>query len=346
MRIVSEKRGHARGVVMEVLEPSPMRIAAPCPHFTVCGGCHYQHIPYSAQLEFKRNILREQLERLAGISSPPVLECIASPFDYSYRNNIQFHLSPAGKLSYLAAGGDALIEINVCYLPEPELNQVWQSLDFDPGISLERIGLRQGSNDEILLTLESSVAEIPEFTTEMPLSAVLMTDEGEILLSGNDHLTMEVHDRSFRVSAGSFFQVNSLMAGRMVDYILDTLPLDSSTDLLELYCGVGLFSAFLAPRVRRLAGVEVSPSACRDFAANLDEFDNVELYEGTAGEVLPALDWHPQVILADPPRAGLEPAAMEAILRMKPAFIGYISCDPSTLARDARKLLACRLYAY
>ena len=116
-----------------------------------------------------------------------------------------------------------------------------------------------------------------------------------------------------------------------------------STTLLDLYCGVGLFSAFFAPKCGRVIGVEASPSACEDFTANLDEFDNVELYEGTAEEVLPGLVGqiaNLSHVIVDPPRAGIERHALDAIVQLNPQKIAYVSCDPSTLARDAARLIA------
>jgi 23S rRNA (uracil1939-C5)-methyltransferase len=112
--------------------------------------------------------------------------------------------------------------------------------------------------------------------------------------------------------------------------------------VLDVYCGVGLFSAFLAPRAGRVIGIESSPSACEDFSANLDEFENVELYEGVAEEILPALVGqitNPPCVIVDPPRAGVHPRALDAILSLGPGCIAYISCDPSTLARDVRRLM-------
>jgi 23S rRNA (uracil1939-C5)-methyltransferase len=149
-----------------------------------------------------------------------------------------------------------------------------------------------------------------------------------------------VKDRIFRVSAASFFQVNTAMAGKMVQHLLDHLSVSPQTTLLDVYCGVGLFSAFFAGRVGRLIGVEVSPSGCQDFAANLDEFDNVELYEAPAESVLPGLDVNPEVVIVDPPRAGLDKHVLETLLARHPASIAYVSCDPSTLGRDAARLIS------
>jgi 23S rRNA (uracil1939-C5)-methyltransferase len=158
-------------------------------------------------------------------------------------------------------------------------------------------------------------------------------------MAGSDHILMRVLGREFKVSAASFFQVNTVMAGKMVEHLLASLPVSLSTTLLDVYCGVGLFSAFLAPKCGRVIGVEASESACEDFTVNLDEFDNVELYEGEAEDVIPHLEVKPDIVLVDPPRAGLDKAVVDGILKMNPGFIGYVSCDPSTLARDAARLI-------
>ena len=152
-------------------------------------------------------------------------------------------------------------------------------------------------------------------------------------------MLIRVLDRDFKVSAPSFFQVNTAMAGKMVEHILDNLPVTPASTLLDIYCGAGLFSAFLAPKCGRLIGVESSVSACEDFAYNLDEFENVELYEGLAEDVVPHLEAAPDIVLLDPPRAGLEKRVVDGLLRLNPQVIAYVSCDPSTLGRDAARLI-------
>jgi 23S rRNA (uracil1939-C5)-methyltransferase len=174
---------------------------------------------------------------------------------------------------------------------------------------------------------------------------VHLTDNDVVVMAGDDHLTMIVDDRLFHVSAASFFQVNTEIAGKMVGHLLAHLPVSLATTLLDVYCGVGLFSVFFAPFIGRLIGIESSPSACDDFTVNLDEFDTVELYEAPAENVLPALDLKPDIVIVDPPRLGLDKRALDALLVPGPARIAYVSCDPSTLARDAARLIAggCRL---
>jgi 23S rRNA (uracil1939-C5)-methyltransferase len=339
VRVMEEKRGFARAELVDVLEASPERIAPRCIHFGVCGGCHYQNLPYEEQLQAKTEILRDQLARIGRIENPPVRDMVASPSPWNYRNHVQFHLTEEGKLGYMTAGIPRVFAISECHLPEGSINSFWPQLEFEPGIEIERISLRSGMDDELMLVLESDAPEPPELEIEAGISATHVFDGNTVVIAGNDHVMIRVLDHDFKVSAASFFQVNTAMAGKMVQYILSNVLGSPSLTLLDVYCGVGLFSAFLAPKCERVIGIESSPSACEDFAFNLDEFENVELYEGLAEDVIPHLDVQPDVVLVDPPRAGLEKRVVDGLLKLSPRMIAYVSCDPSTLARDVARLI-------
>jgi 23S rRNA (uracil1939-C5)-methyltransferase len=343
VRTVEERRGHVRAELLEVLVPSPQRITPRCRHFTVCGGCHYQHLDYPAQLAAKTDILREQLQRLGGVAEPPLQPMIASPRAWNYRNHVQFHLTGEGALAYAAhqpipQAPLTFIPITECHLPEETLNDLWPNLQFDPGLGIERVSLRAGTAGEAMLILESE--EMPALEIEADLSVVHLRDGESLVLAGEDAITLQVHGRPFRVSAASFFQVNTPMAEKMVTYLLERLSPSASATFLDVYCGVGLFSAFFAPRVGRLIGIEISPAACEDFVLNLDEFENVELYEGAAEDILPGLSGSVDLAIVDPPRAGLDRRALDALLAQGPRRIAYVSCDPSTLGRDTARLTA------
>ncbi len=345
--LVEEKRGFARAELLEVLRPSPERILPGCPAAS-CGGCHYMHMTYPAQLAAKTAILRDQLQRITGLAEPPVAPIVPSPQQWHYRNAAQFHLGPDGRLGFQAPGSHRVVPGEDCRLCHPAIAEILLMLDFGADAGIERVQVRVGMEDEILLVLESNDPLPPELTIDLPVSVAFAGSGGPggpagnppLVLAGDDHLLIEAAGRPFRVSAGSFFQVNLPQAENMLGYLLENLPLEPQALLLEVYAGVGLFSAFLAPRVGQLAAVESAPSAIDDFAANLDEFDNVALYDGPAEEVLPALDLRPDIILVDPPRAGLALPALDALLAMEAPFLAYISCDPATLARDAKRLLA------
>ncbi|GIV63289.1 MAG: 23S rRNA (uracil-5-)-methyltransferase RumA [Bellilinea sp.] len=340
VELIEEKRGFARARLVEVLKASPQRIIPRCRHFGVCGGCHYQHLPYAEQLRVKSEVLREQLERIGGIGAPPLEAIQPSPREWHYRNTVQFHLDERGRLGYEAMGSNQVVAIEECFLPQPPLDEIWRQLDFEAGLGIERVGLRVGLDEEVLLTLEGQATELPALEVDLPISAVHLSPAGSLVLAGEDWLPMEVNGRLFRVSAESFFQINTAQAGAMVEYLQEALPLDQQTTLLDVYCGVGLFSAFLAERVARCIGVEVSPSACEDYAVNLDEYDHVELYMGAAEEVLAGLRLSGRlVVVLDPPRAGLDRRALDALVALQPEWIAYVSCDPATLARDLKRLV-------
>lgn len=337
-RAVEEKTGFVRAELEEVLEPSSQRIQPHCQHFGLCGGCHYQHMPYELQLESKRSILSEQLTRLGGIEAPQVAPVVHGE-PWRYRNHIQFHLCEDGRLGFMPRQGDQPFAVQECHLPEEALAKAWPNLDFEALPELERIGLRAGLEEDIQIILEGREDAVPEVLVEdFPFSVVHLKDSETVTLVGSDTVILQVLNKAFRVSAGAFFQVNSAVAGMMVQHVLEAIPAGAEL-LLELYSGVGLFSAFLAPRVRRLVAVESSPAACADFEVNLDEFDNVELYEAPAEMALRALNLKPEVILADPPRAGLARGVLDQILEMSPQLLVYVSCDPATLGRDARRLV-------
>jgi 23S rRNA (uracil1939-C5)-methyltransferase len=345
LRIIEEKRGHARAELVDVLEPSPVRIAARCAHFGACGGCHYQYLPYETQLATKTQILADQLARIGGLTGLAPRPAVGSPNAFNYRNHVQFALTPAGRLGYHRARSNEVLEIRECHLPETELNMIWPQLNFEAIPDLERIGLRIGARNDIQLMLESQDPQPPEISVEeLDISVVHLSPAGSILLAGSEAIAIEILERVFRISAGSFFQVNQAMAEAMVLHILDTIPiyqpLTAETTVLDVYCGAGLFSKFLAEKVGRLIGIESSPYASDDFVVNLDEYEHVELYEAAAEDVLPALDITPQVIVVDPPRQGLERVVLDELLRLAAPLLVYVSCDPATLSRDARRLTA------
>lgn len=338
VEIIEQKKAYARARLLEVLTPSPDRIAPRCRHFGVCGGCQYQHMPYNKQLEAKQSIFNEQLKRLARLESPKVLPIKPSPLEWNYRNTLQFHLSPAGRLGFQEAASHRVLEISECHLPLPGIDALWKQLEFEPSVPFERIELREGLNGDLLMEIESKEPDLPELNIEAPISVVQTWRDGSAVLAGENALRQKACGQEFTVSAGSFFQVNTLQAEAMVSEVLSLLPLKPIKSILDLYCGVGLFSKFLAPQCDHLIGVESSPSACDDFAENLDEFDHVDLYQGAAEDILPGLDVKPEIVVADPPRVGLAQQVTGELLRMQPKQIIYVSCDPATLARDLRRM--------
>jgi 23S rRNA (uracil1939-C5)-methyltransferase len=356
VELVERKKRFARARLVEVVVPAPERRVPRCPHHfqlapppgfdstghtTACGGCQLQHLDDAAQLAFKQRLVREQLTRIGGLAEPLVRPTLPSPAAYYYRNHAQFSLTPEGRLGFWSVDSRRVVALRECHQIEPPLGDLFGRVSVEPeqAAGLEHVSLRAGAEGETLVVLEVKADEAPEVELDLPVDAALLRPDGTSLaLAGRDNLVYVVRGRPFRVSAGSFFQVNTVMAERLVDLVLEGLALRGGEAVLDLYCGVGLFTAFLAPTAGRVVGVESFAPAVADAAINLDEFDRIEIYEAAVEAVLPALQGRFDAVVLDPPRAGCVPAALDALLAASPARIVYVSCDPATLARDARRL--------
>ncbi len=358
VEIVEQKKRFARARLLEVLLPAPERLVPRCPHHfqlaspegfdsstlsTACGGCQLQHLDYAGQLAFKHHTVVEQLTRVGGLADPPVRPTLPSPVVFNYRNHAQFSLTSEGRLGFWSADSRRVVVIRECHQIEPPLAELFHHVAVEPAQvpELERVNLRAGADDETLVVLEASLEGPPEVELDMPVDAALLRPDGASLaLAGRDDVLMEVRGRPFRVSAGSFFQVNTAMAEPLVDLVLEALSLAGGEAVLDLYCGVGLFTAFIAPVAGRVVGVESFAPAVADAAINLDEFENVEIYAAPVEAVLPRLEGAFDAVVLDPPRAGCTPEGLDALLAAQAARIVYVSCDPATLARDAKRLVA------
>jgi 23S rRNA (uracil1939-C5)-methyltransferase len=330
------RKGFFRARLLEVLEPAPDRIAPRCRHFGECGGCQFQHLAYPSQVRAKESILREQLLRLGGILEAPIRPTIVSPNAWNYRNHVQG--TPAGKrLGFFRAGSQEVLPIDECHLPEPRLWELWNKLDWEPGPGLRQIGFRAGDDDEMIV-FEGEAGQIPEVVVESDVSAAWLDSQGEAFYLAGGPLRYEILGRAFTVSAGSFFQVNTAQIPAMVKTVMGMAEPAGNETALDIYCGTGLFSAFLAERAARVIGIEESASAAADFEINLDTYDTVELYAASAEAALEAITARVDVAVVDPPRSGLSAPAMRALLRAAPGRVVMVSCEMSTLARDARIL--------
>lgn len=339
VELVEEFKRHARARLLEVLEPAPERVEAPCPHFGVCGGCSWQHIAYEAQLRFKQEMVRAQLQRLGQQVKPLVREVWGMEQPWAYRNQVQLVADEEGRLGYQALRSHDAVPVEVCLVTHPLLDDLWSALDLEVE-ELDRLILRAGTaTGEQMLILEGPAEAIPELEVDMPISCLYQGDDGRLtVLVGDSFFHEQVGGRRFRVSGPSFFQVNTAQAERLVEVAQRYLAPQPKEALLDAYCGVGLFSLLFAPQVGSVLGIEESPWAIADAQANAAGMEQVTFVEGTVEEVLPALGRAFDVVLLDPPRAGCAPAALRALAACQPSRIVYVSCDPATLARDVATL--------
>ncbi len=340
VEIVEEKKRYARARLIEVLSPSPHRVEPPCPHFGLCGGCQWQHIAYDAQLGFKRDIVRDQLARLAGLPDVPVHPVAGMADPWRYRNHVQLVPDVEGRLGYRQAETHRVVAIEECRLMHPLVDDLFAALDLDLP-QLQRLSLRAGvrTGDQLII-FETRDGQPPQLEIDVPVSCVFLTNDGlPLTLIGYDYIMERVAGREYRISAPSFFQVNTAQAERLVEMVAEDLSPAGDETLLDAYCGVGLFGLSLAGRVRRVIGVEGNPWAVADARFNAQDVANVEVVEGAVEDVVAGLDESVTLAVADPPRQGLAPAVRAALGRLAPRRLAYVSCDPATLARDARALM-------
>ncbi len=310
-------RDYVEGVVTKVLEPSRSRIEAKCRLFGDCGGCQLQHLEYPAQLAAKEGIVREQLARIGGLPDAPVNPVVGAENPWSYRNHVRFSTGRKfGDAGFIHRRGRGLLTVKRCPIADPWVNATLPRLQ-GHARGLHQIQLRRNA------------------ATESTLIAPAMEVLGDE--SGQDHYVEELAGRRFRVSASSFFQVNSAQAEKLVQLVEAELPRQGRL-LVDAYAGVGTFAAIFAERFERVIAIEESPSAMGDAEVNLDGVENVEFRRAKVEELLPNLAEEPDVVLLDPPRVGCAPEVLDALVTHAPPTIVYVSCNPTTLARDLKRL--------
>ena len=344
VEIVEDRGRFARGRITQLISPATERVIPRCKHFGACGGCHWQHIPYALQLQYKSQIVRDQLARIGGIHEPLVYPAIGADDPWHYRNHIQFHLSRERRLGFMSAKTNFVVPIEECHIMEPAVEALWRELELDVP-DLREVALRAGIHSgERLAALRLDSDEAPEAEIDLPVNCVVqLADGSEVVLAGDNHFHETLAGLSFQVSADSFFQVNTPQAERLLQLVLQYVQAGTRPQpvILDAYCGVGTFALALAPFARRIIGIEGAPSAVRDARVNAQAFSNIEIVEGAVEVVLPGLAEALDIAVLDPPREGCGTAVLDALslVRRVPRIV-YVSCDPSTLARDVKRLVA------
>jgi 23S rRNA (uracil1939-C5)-methyltransferase len=296
---------------------------------------------YETQLQYKRSIVRAQLQRIAGLRDATVLPTLGMSDPWHYRNHVQFSVSRAGKLGFMAAGSRKVVPIERCLLMPPLLEEVFDSLDIELS-GLQRLSLRAGINTgEQMIIFEMESDQPPELEVGLPIScALLLSDGTAVTLVGSPYIHELVAGRTYRISAASFFQVNTPQTEKLVSLVSTYLSPGPDSIVLDAYCGVGTFALDLAAKAKQVIGIENNNAAIVDARANAAEMDNVVFVHGPVEEIIPTLDVTGPLVVIDPPRTGLDKTALSALVNLAPERIVYVSCDPATLARDVKRLLA------
>ena len=340
VELTEEKAKYARAHLLEVIAASPQRVEPRCPHFGTCGGCHWQHIAYETQLSLHEDTLRSQLKRIGHLMDVPVQPSLSMSNPWHYRNHVQLHLDEAGHLGFMAARENRVVAIQECPIMHPLVADVFAALDIDFP-ELKKVSIRAGTTtQQQLLILETVGETAPALEADMAVSCVLLLGDGTaVTYVGDNYVSENLAGRSFRVSATSFFQVNTAQTEHVLATVRHYLTPRPNEVLLDIYCGVGIFGLSLAEEVRRVIGIEDSESAVADARFNSQGIDNVQFLQGRAEELLPDLEERVDMVILDPPRQGCHKKALTALLELAAPKITYVSCDPATLARDVRGLV-------
>lgn len=377
VRIVNVGKSVAHGRIVEILERSPARIEPDCPYFGRCGGCDFRHVTYAEECRLKRQRVFDALSRIGG-AEPGELPMHGAPEQNGYRNKVQYPVGQGKNRAvagFFRNRTHEIISIESCKIQPECADRIraavlsWMEKEKLRGYdekthtgTVRHIYLRRGwVSGQLLCCIVVNCAELRQ--KQSLISALLAAEPGltSIVLSyhqkrgntvlgerfetvyGADTIEDTLCGNRFRLSPRSFYQINHDQAERLYEKALEFADLHGNETVLDLYCGVGTITLCLAKRAKKAYGVEIIASAIEDARLNAREngIGNAEFFCADASEAAKRFaqaGQKPDVIVADPPRKGLAPEVIEAMLAMQPERIVYVSCDPATLARDVRLL--------
>lgn len=335
----------AEGVTIQAA--SADRVYPQCPHFGPgrCWGCQWQHIDYPAQLLLKQDVLADQLSRLGKFDDRTLEAAVQpvrpSPKQWHYNAHLTLERAPDGGFGLHKVDGRSIEPLTTCLVLHEELLALYNVLDIDFS-AVRRLQLLRGSDGATMLTLTLTSEDAPELSADLATSINLILPDNEpVNLVGDSLVHFDVGGRRFRSTVGTYFRANLGQIEPLVNEVLAQLGLSGNDQVLELYAGVGVLSAFIAPRAQVLTVVESYPPAATDADANLGEFDHVDVVEGSVEDVLQAMledEAEYDLALVDSPGTGMSRSALDALMQLAPRKIVYVSGNPATLARDGQQL--------
>jgi 23S rRNA (uracil1939-C5)-methyltransferase len=346
--ITDDKRSFANAELDAVLEPSPERVAPPCEYFGICGGCHYQHAAYAKQITLKADILRETLERARLASLPEIIPVFAEPLGYRNRTRLHVQREPFA-LCYKKRASHENLPVSHCPISAPLIQQAIKAVTAIGQKSIQKFTeiefFVNADENKLLVSFwtqqpASTLKEICEaLQKDIPAlagAAVFQAQGRKIAEWGAQTLPYRASGFAYQVSIGSFFQVNRFLVDRLVELVTCEF---SGRLAWDLYAGVGLFAQALSHKFEKVIAVEAAPSSASDLRRNLTGDTHKAAQSGTLEFLRQQRGPRPDLIVVDPPRAGLGNSVVTMLTKVRPQSIVYVSCDPATLSRDLHALV-------
>jgi len=336
---VSKKSHYSFATVKKVIEPSPDRINPECPEFNRCGGCHYQFITYSRQVLIKEEIIKDSLKRIAKIETDMLPAITGS--EWHYRMRARMKINHNGKLSFFSTASHTPVTIKVCPVLFPKINNFISKVTFESfPDKISQMEIQVGEKGP-----EETVIHIPKIHYSDTEIKEIIKKTGNVLISTEEEkresrpkLYFELCGLDFSVSSGVFFQSNWPLNKKLVMEVVDFVKKTSASKIIDLYAGSGNFSLPLAFVCKKVIAVEENKIACMDGKDNAikNHFGNIEFFNCDVESF--DIPENAELIVVDPPREGMSKKVVEKILNSKANFIIYVSCNPSTFARDIKRL--------
>jgi 23S rRNA (uracil-5-)-methyltransferase RumA len=378
-RVTGVERQFARARLVRVLKPSPHRKTPPCPVYEACGGCQLQHIAYPFQLRLKKELVEEAFFRYTGLRDLPIADTVGMDDPWRYRNKAQLPLKMLGSrvgMGMYSARSHRLIEMGECAVQHPAVNGILETarrVVEELGIPVYderkhtgslrhlvgRVGIQTGEAQLVLVSRTPSLPREGELVKRLraclpqlvsivlnvnPRRTSAVWGEKSRVLWGSETIDEVLGDRTYSLSAPAFFQLNPEQTVKLYNEVKRAAALTGGETVVDAYCGVGTIGLWVARDAGRVIGMDTVPEAIRDARENArrNGINNVEYHVGRAEELLPRWvreGFRPDVVIVDPPRTGLGKALIDALIRIRVPRLVYVSCNPSTLAKDADRLL-------
>lgn len=333
--ITRDKGNWARGELTAVTNPSPDRVAARCKHFGTCGGCNWQMASYEAQLRYKRNSVAGQLAHLGKIDDPIVHDTVSPGPPFGYRNRMDFRVL-GGRVALGRPRSKDTVALDECHLLHPDLVEVFDSLGDLSGVNRVTLRISESSGNRLVI-IDGQVPDQAETWN----AAVGRRDGREVVgVIGEPILRHAIGDDVFRVSGAAFFQVNTSGAVTLARLVREALEAEPDDILLDAYAGGGLFAVTAGHDAGSVLAIERDDAGTRDLRHNLEAagIDLYEVLQGDTRRILESMEAEVDLAIVDPPRSGLGADVVTALSEWAPRTLAYVSCDPASLARDAREL--------